>query len=252
MKNKVVNNAIWIIVCRIVQAILSLVVTMLTARYLNPAGYGIINYAASLVTFVSPIMKLGLDSVLVQAFVNTPEDEGKILGTTFCLSQISGLLCILGIFGFVYFANAGDTITITVCVLYSITLLCQSLELIQYYYQAKLKSKYASIVSLIAYFVVSAYKIVLLITKSNIYWFAISQAIDYLIISLLLIIIYKKLGGAKLEFSRATAKRLFATSKHYIVSSLMVVIFSTTDKIMINLMLVLMHIKQKKFLNLWA
>ena len=75
--NKVVKNATWIIACKIVQVLLNLVVTMMTARYLGPSGYGLINYAASVVAFVSPIMQLGFNSVLVQELVNNPEEEGK-------------------------------------------------------------------------------------------------------------------------------------------------------------------------------
>lgn len=237
MHNKVVKNAVWIIICKIVQAILSLIVTMLTARYLSPSGYGLINYAASLVAFVTPIMKLGLDSVLVQAFVNTPEDSGKIMGTTFVMTLSSGVLCILGVTAFAVVANAGERMTVLVCALYSLSLLFQGLELVQYYFQANLKSKYTSIVCLIAYFAVSAYKIFLLASRSDIYWFAVSQALDYLIISVLLIFVFHRISGQKLRFSFSTAKRLFANGKYYIVSNLMVVIFATTDKIMINLML---------------
>lgn len=237
MQNKVVKNASWIIVCRIVQAVLSLVVTMLTARCLEPAGYGIINYAASLVAFVAPIMQLGLNSVLVQAFVNMPDSDGEIIGTSFVMSLLSGVLCIMGVTAFVSIANAGETTTIVVCVLYSLSLLSQGLELIQYYYQAQLKSKITSIVSLIAYFIVSAYKITLLLTGCSIYWFAISQAVDYLIISVLLIIIYNKISKKKITFSFSVARRLFASGKYYILANLMVVIFSTTNRIMINLMM---------------
>ncbi len=237
MQNKVVKNAIWIIACRIVQAVLSLVVTMLSARYLGPSGYGIINYASSLVAFIAPVMKLGLDSVLVQSVVNSPDKEGKIMGTGLTLSFISGLFCILGILCFTSIANAGDKITIIVCLLYSISLIFQGLELIQYYYQAKLKSKYHSVCSLIAYTLVSAYKIVLLLTGMSVYWFAISSALDFMIISVLLIIIYKKVGTQKLKFSFSIAKELLKSSKYFILSGLMVTIFANTDRIMINLML---------------
>ena len=60
INNKVFKNASWIIFCKIVQAVLNLVVTMLSARYLGPSGYGLINYAASVVAFVTPIMQLGV------------------------------------------------------------------------------------------------------------------------------------------------------------------------------------------------
>ena len=65
-KNKVVKNAKWIIVCKVVQSLLQLVIGMLCARYLGPSNYGLINYAASIVAFVLPIMQLGLQSTLVQ------------------------------------------------------------------------------------------------------------------------------------------------------------------------------------------
>ena len=73
--NKVAKNASWIIGCRIGQAILSLVINMLTARYLGPSNYGLITYAASLVAFVLPIAQLGFNNILVQEIVNDPENE---------------------------------------------------------------------------------------------------------------------------------------------------------------------------------
>ena len=76
--NKVIKNATWIVVCRVIQAVLSLVVSMLTARYLGPSNYGIINYAAAVVAFVVPIMQLGFRNTLVNEFVKRPEKEGAV------------------------------------------------------------------------------------------------------------------------------------------------------------------------------
>lgn len=236
INNKVFKNASWIIFCKIVQAVLNLVVTMLSARYLGPSGYGLINYAASVIAFAAPIMQLGLNSILVQEIVNTPEKEGEILGTSLLMSFCTSFLTIGGVVAFVAIANHGERETIIVCALYSILLIFQSLELVQYWFQAKLKSKYPAIVMLVAYVIVSAYKITLLVTGKNIYWFAISQAIDYLIISVLLFVVYRNLGTQKLAVSWERAKRLFSKSRYYIVSSLMVTIFAQTDRIMLKLM----------------
>ena len=49
LKNRVFKNASWIIGCKVAQMIINLVVGMLTARYLGPSNYGVINYAASIV-----------------------------------------------------------------------------------------------------------------------------------------------------------------------------------------------------------
>ena len=74
---KVINNAFWIIACRIVQSVLGLVISMLTARYLGPSSFGIINYAASIVACITPLMGLGITSVIVRKLINSPEKEGR-------------------------------------------------------------------------------------------------------------------------------------------------------------------------------
>ena len=53
LRNKVANNARWLIGSKIIQAILGLVISMISARYLGPSNYGIINYAASIATLLA-------------------------------------------------------------------------------------------------------------------------------------------------------------------------------------------------------
>ena len=78
--SRVVRNAGWIIGVKIVQAFITFVISMLTARYLGAANYGVISYAASLTAFVLPIMQLGLSNILVQEIINNPAEEGKAIG----------------------------------------------------------------------------------------------------------------------------------------------------------------------------
>ena len=235
--NKIAKNASWIIACRIVQAVFALIINMLTARYLGPSNYGLITYASSIVAFVIPLMQLGLSNILVQEIVNDPEREGTILGTSMLLSFCSSVCCIIGVTAFALFANPNEPVTILVCFLYSLMLIFQALDLIKYWFQAKLLSKYTSIVSLCAYLAVSLYKIFLLVTAKNVFWFALSNAFDYALISISIIIIYFKLGGQRFSFSLQLGKELFSRSKHYIFSSMMVTIFAQTDKIMLKHMI---------------
>ncbi len=237
MKNKVVKNASWIIGGKVVQSLLGLIVSTITTRYLGPSNYGLINYAASIVAFVVPIMQLGLSNILVHEYITHPEEEGEITGTSIILSLCSSIACIFGVIGFVYFANAGDLLTIVVCALYSVILVFQAFEVIQYWLQSKYLSKYSSIASMIAYISMSIYKIILLVSGKDVKWFAISNAFDAFIIAIALLIIYKKLKGPRLRFSFIVAKRMFSFSKHYIVANLMVTLFSQTDKIMLSLMI---------------
>ena len=183
MRNKVINNTVWIVGCKIVQSVLQLVINMLSARYLGPSNYGLINYASSIAAFCIPIMQLGMRSTLVKEIVDRPEKEGQTMGTAIGMSVISSILCIIGITTFTVIANGDEKTTVIVCLLYSTSLIFQALEMVQYWFQAKLISKYTSLTMLFAYIVVSIYKTILLITRRNIYWFTVAQVIDFFIIA---------------------------------------------------------------------
>ena len=237
MKNTPAKNAIWIISGKIIQSLLGLVVSMLSARYLGPSNYGLINYAASVVAFVIPVMQLGFRSTLVQEFVEYPDQEGETLGTALLLNVLSSLACIVGVIAFVRIANPHETTTYLVCFLYSLNLIFQALEMIQYWFQAKLMAQYIATASLFAYIFVSAYKIYLLFSAKSVYWFAVSQVLDYLVIAAILTFVYYRLGGPPMTFSWKCAKRMFLRSRHYIISAMMVTIFQQTDRLMLKMMM---------------
>ncbi|MFR3628329.1 MAG: flippase [Lachnospiraceae bacterium] len=236
-KNKILTNASWIIASRVIQAILGLIISMLTARYLGPDNFGLINYASSIVAFIVPIFHLGINAILVQEILSAQEKEGDILGTAISLNIFSALLCIIGIYTFVSIVNSGDKETILVCLLYSSILLVQSFELLQYWFQSKFLSKYIAFSGIIAYIAVSCYKVALLVLHKNIYWFSISNSLDYAILAICYTFLYYKLGAKPWKFSLKCAKDLLSKGKYYIISDLMVTIFAQTDKIMLTEMI---------------
>ena len=234
---QVFHNAKWIIVCKIAQSVMQLIIGMICARYLGPSNYGLISYAGSIVAFALPLMKLGLDAILVHELVESPEKEGEIMGTSMVLNILSGLFCILGVSAFSAIFNFGEPETILVCVLYSISVFFAALEMMQYWFQYKLLSKYSSIVMLIGYLFVSAYKIFLLVSAKNVYWFAISHSVEYGVVGFLLILLYCKKSQHKFSFSWDRAKKMLSKSKHYILAALMVVIIQNTDHVMLTAMI---------------
>lgn len=233
--NRIVKNASWIIVCKAIQSVIMLIVGMITARYLGPTNYGVVTYASSIVAFVLPIMQLGLSSTLVQELIVSPDREGEIMGTSLVLSMASALLSIAGVVLFSFLSNPGEPITVVVCFLYSCSLLFQASEMLQYWFQAKLLSKYTSIASLVAYTVTSVYKIALLIFQKDIRWFAVTHVIEAAIISVLLFVIYHRLSTQRLSFSFSLGIEMLSRSKHYIIAGIMVSIFQQTDRIMLKM-----------------
>lgn len=235
--NRVFNNVKWMVVCKTLQSLLQLIVGMLTARYLGPSDYGLINYAKSIVSFAIPFVQLGLDATLVKELIDHPEQEGKIMGTSLALGVASGFVWVALIGGFVSVFNANETRTILVCLLYSLSVVFQATTLIQYWYHSKLQAKYPSIMQLITYVVLSAYKIYLLAVGANVYWFALAYSIEFAMIGFSLLAIYRKGETQKLSFSFALARQLVARSHPYIWAALMVTVFQNTDHIMLKTMI---------------
>ena len=234
--SRLLNNAKWIVGCKIIQSALQLIIGMLSARYLGPSNYGLINYASSVVAFAVPVMQLGLQSTLVQEYVDRPHEQGQTLGTALVMNLVSAAACMVGVTTFAMAANRGEPVTILVCALYSFSLLAQSIEMIQYWFQAKLLSKYSSLAMLCSYVVVSAYKIWLLATGKSVYWFALSHAVEYGVTGLLLLAAYRKHGTQKLTFSPEAARRMFLKSRHYIGAMLMVTVYLSTGNVMLKLL----------------
>ena len=234
--SRVLKNTTWIIACKIAQSILSFIIGTLTVRYLGPSDYGVLTYVVSVVSFLMPIMQLGLNHTLVKEFVGNPDNEGEILGTAMIMNIISSLFSMALAITFVSIANVGEREMIIVCALYSLVLLFQATEMTMYWFQSKLLSKYPSIATLIAYVVVAIYKVYLLIAGKGVVWFALSYVLDFFLISVILLVIYKKLSTQKLSINWSIGRKMLSRSKYYIIPSLMVVVYQHTDRIMLKLM----------------
>lgn len=237
LKNKTVKNAGWIIGGRLVNKALSFLVGVLTARYLGPSNFGLIGYVTAYVTFFASVCNLGINSVIIKNFSDHPEEEGKTLGTTMVLRAVSSFLSALMIVGIVALLNRGEPLTVLVAALASVGLLFQVFDILKYWFQSRLQSKYAAIATVIAYFAVSVYKLVLLMTGKSVAWFALATSVDYIVVAVFLLLAYRKNRGPAFSFSFAKAKELLGASSSYIVAGLMVSVYASTDKLMLERML---------------
>ncbi len=235
LKNKkVTKNTMWIMAERIVQMLISLVVGVISARYLGPSNYGILNYGASLVVLFTAISKLGLETVMIKDLVDDRKKNGVILGTAMVMRLISSGLSILCITIIVMVLKPNDNVILVTSVLQAIAMIFQIYEILDFWFQSNLNSKYVSIAKTVAYVVVAGYKILLLILKKPVEWFAFSTTLDYLLILIMTFCMYKKNGGQKLKFSFKISKSLISRSYHFIISGIMVSIYGQMDKLMIG------------------
>lgn len=235
--NKTIKNAGWLIGGKVAQMLINLVVGLLTARYLGPSNFGTINYAAAYVAFFSAFCTLGINSVLVKEFVQRPGQEGTIIGTSIFLRAVSSVLSALTIICVVAFLDAGEPVTIAVVALSTIGMVFHVLEVFHYWFQSRLESRVTAIVSLIAYTVTAIYKVILLVMGSGVIPFAIATSVEYICVGLLLLFAYQKHRGGKLRVSIPYGRELLKISCYFILPSLMVAVYSQTDKIMLKQMI---------------
>lgn len=237
IRKKEILNAGWIVGEQILQMAISLIVGIITARFLGPSNYGVLNYTASFVTFCISIATLGMEGVVIKKMIDDPEAEGTYIGSGIVLRLISSFLCTIAIAVVVVLLNPNDKLKLSLVLLQSLQLIFQAFYIIDSWFQRYLKSKYVSIAKMIACIVVAAYKVFLLITGKSIIWFALSNSIMYFVIAIMLLLIYFKCNGPKFRFSLNKATVVLNDSYHFIISGLMTAIYSQMDKIMIGKML---------------
>ena len=237
LNSKVTRNASWIIAGRVYHMVLAFVVGLLTARYLGPNNYGLINYAATYTSFFASFCTLGINSVIVKNFVDHPDEEGETVGSAIILRTISSVLSVVMMMCITFIADNGEKTTNIVVFLCGIGVIFQVMDTLDYWFQSRLESKYSAFATVISYTVVSIYKVWLLVTGKSVEWFAVSTSIDYLVVAIILLIVYKKRNGPRFSCSMRKAKELFKSSYHFILAGLMVSIYGSTDKFMLKQLL---------------
>ncbi len=232
--NRFVKNTSWLMAGQVLRLILSFFVGIITARYLGKTNLGTIEYVASYIAFFTALIGFGLNGIVVHEFVNHSDSEGKILGTAIFMRFAVGLISIPAFLALVFAIDGYDKTIMAVALMQSLQLPFLCFDTINYWYQYKSKSKYVVIIQTIAYIASALYKIVLLITEKSVGWFAVAVSIDYIVLGMLYMFIYNKHKEQKLGLSMDVAKRILKNCIPFVLSELMVVICSQSDRIMIK------------------
>lgn len=234
LKSKVLRNSGWIIGGKIAQMVIGFFVGIFTARYLGPSNYGILNAAQAYMAFVMPICTLGFSAVFVKSIIDAPEKEGALLGSGIAFRCVASIISSLMMLVLVVFMNPGDKELHVVYYIQSFSLFFQSFDLFDYWYQSKYKSKYPTIFGTIGYLGAAVYKMFLLVTGKSVEWFAFATVLDYALIAIFYMTATLRKEHIKLSFSFQEGVKMLNISKHFIMSSFLVMIYAQMDKVMIR------------------
>lgn len=232
-------NTAWLMGEKILRMFMGLFVGIWVARYLGPEQFGLLSYAQSFVFLFTAIATLGLDSIVVRELVKDNSQRNVLLGTAFTLKLI-GSLCILPLLWLGVQFTSNDSYTNLLIFIIASGTVFQSFNVIDFYYQSSVLSKYVAFANTITLAISSIIKIVLILNEASLLAFAIVGVFDTVILSLGLIYFYWQKTQYSLrewQFDRVVAKRLLANSWPLAIAGLMFVTYSRVDQVMLQYMI---------------
>lgn len=236
---KYFKNSSWLFGEKILRLIVGLFVGIWVARYLGPQQFGLFSYAQSFVGLFGVIATFGLDSVVVRELVKDESRRDELLGTAFWLKLGGAFLVFVLLFMAINFMSNSHNANMIIFIIASATIF-QSFNVIDFYFQSKVLSRYIVYANIISLFASSIVKILLILYKAPLIAFAWVVLFDSFILICGYIYFYtkqKNLTLLKWKFEKKSAIFLLRQSWPLMMGGMSFVLFSNIDNIMIKEML---------------
>ncbi|RKZ36637.1 MAG: flippase, partial [Gammaproteobacteria bacterium] len=231
-------NTSWLMAERVLRMVVALFVGVYVARYLGPERFGLLSYANSFVGLFIALATLGLDGIVVRELVKTPARRDELLGTAFGLKIVGVILMWLVIITAVPLTE-NDVQTNSLIAIIAFAAIFQAFNVIDFNYQAEVKSKYVVHAQLVQLTISSITKLVLIAINASLIWFAWVYCLDAVVFAIGLSVMYLRKSG-KLwcwQWKWQVAKELLKDSWPLILSGMVISIYMKIDQVMIKEML---------------
>lgn len=233
---KILENIAWLLVDKIIRIGITMVVSVLVARYLGPEKYGILSYASALTFLVLPLATLSFDSLIIRELSQKGE-KILILENAFTLRFIGSFLCIAFLILF-SILNEKDITARGVIMVSSFSLIFYSTYVVDLYYQSFLKNSISVLVFISAVIISSIIKIIFILTKRDVIFFAFANITEQIISAFAFIIVFRTREKSSFpKFSLSISKGILFTSLPLIAVGIMNSVQARIDQVFINKMI---------------
>lgn len=232
-RSKYISNSIWMLADNLLRLTLGLIVGGMIARYLGPEIFGIYSFAYAITSIFSSIAKLGLDSICVREIISDEENKKLILGSVFWLKMSASLFSLLAliIISINYDAPlSGSLIVMSLCLIF------QCFDVVDFYFQSRVQSRYVTFCKLIQLIISALCKIYLILVGADIYAFCWVLVFDQALLSLSMVFAYRKKAGRLFfnYFDFNFSKKILRESWPLIISNISILIYMRVDQFMIE------------------
>ncbi len=230
------KNMSWLSFDRIFRLGVGVFVVGFVARYLGTGNYGNLNYAISYAGLIGVLASLGLDSIVIRDIVRNNKRKDEILGTSFILRILGGFFVFLVSTISIFFIKPGDHTTQLLVIVLSSIYIFSSFDIINFWFQSQIKSKYTVITANTAFVLLSISKILMVVLEAPLIAFAIANAGEIVLAQAGLIIMYRYTGNSfrPWKFNFELAKEMMRDCWPLVIAGLSVTIYMRIDQIMIG------------------
>ena len=237
---KYFKNTSWLFGEKILRMAVGLFVGIWIARYLGPAQFGLFSYAQSFVGLFTAIATLGLDGIVVRELVKNESRRDELIGTAFWL-KLMGAFGVLGILAIAVNFTSNDSYTNSLIFIIASATIFQSFNVVDFYFQSKVLSKYVVYANVISLFISSLVKITLILSEAPLEAFAIVIVFDSFVLACGFIYFYIKNNSKfmtyNLKLNKSTAVDLLRDSWPLILSGMVIAVYMKIDQVMIKEMM---------------
>jgi O-antigen/teichoic acid export membrane protein len=237
---KYLKNTSWLFGEKVLRITVGLFIGIWVARYLGPEQFGLFSYAQSFVGLFSAIATLGLNQIVVRELVRDENRKYELIGTAFWLI-VMGAVATLVILAIAVNFTSNDQYTNLLIFIIASSTIFQSFNVIDFYFQSKVISKYVVYANTLSLFISSIAKIVLIINEASLIYFAWVVLFDSFILAMGFIYYFLKKNSKfkvkYMKFRKNTALGLLKDSWPLILSGVAVMVYMRIDQIMLKEML---------------
>jgi len=229
----------WMFAARVLSMAVSFFTTVFVARHLGPENLGQLNYAVSFVGIFSFLASLGIDNVLYRDLIRHPDRKKEFLGSALLLKLAGGIAtAVIVVVSAVFFAQ-NDVSRVLILIL-SGTFLFNEFQIINFEFQARVKSKYPSIVIFLITIILNLLKILVIVAGKGVIYLAFVLLLEPILYALFYWFIYEKKIEERLfpwKFDAQIARQLLSDSWPLIFTSAFMLVYGRIDQVLIKYMM---------------
>lgn len=234
---KIFNSASWLISEKVIILGLAFVSNVFVARYLGPAGYGVISYGLSLVALFSIVTHFGLRGLSIREMVKSKYEQEEVLGSIFYLKLFGSIIAFILCAIFIFFTENQKDENFLVLIIFSVTILFKPLEVVDFWFYSKVLGKYSAISRIIAGICSNSLKILFVLLNLSIIYLSLAYSF-YIFGSLIIMLLYYQLISEisikKWKVNFKAIKYYLNTSYYVLLATLFSLVYLKVDQIMLR------------------